>query len=480
VLDSPTLRRTLRAPARPIRVDGVAFDLLDEWQPVFLAAVVATCVASVAVSQFFLTLALLALIVRLVVGRARLQNIGVTTPILAFGVWTQLSACFAEDPVGAHEAAKKLVLFVVLWIAVDSLGQARVRERVLDAALLGGLVLGAGCLAQYYFLGYDTLDNRPRGFLGHYMTSAGLAMCMLTLAVSRLLYSGAPLARPSRRDLLALGGLLLALAAVLLIGQLGLLQNKAQRALVALVLAAGAVSLVRGNWAGDGTRTLLTLLVIPVSAWSLVVSQTRSAWLGTVAGLAVALFLWAPRALLLIPAGVAFVLAFGPQQVLDRLTVTDASSRDRYYMLQAGIDIVAERPIFGVGPGQIQTVYPRYRWPAAPNAEAPHLHDNAIQIAAERGLFGLAFWVWMVFAAMRDALRAERRGARGERWVSVGALAVWTAVMAAGLFEYNFGDSEILMVLLLVAAAPYSLRESGTRDPAVAQAVGAAAPARAA
>ena len=459
MLDSLTLRRTLRAPARPIRVEGAALDILDEWQPALLAAVVATCVASVAVSQFFLTLALLALVVRLATGRARLHRISMTVPVLAFGVWTQLSACFAEDPVAAHEAAKKLVLFVVLWIAADSLGRTRVRERVLDVALLGGLVLGIGCLAQYYLLGFDTLDNRPRGFLGHYMTSAGLAMVTLALAVARLLFSGAPLTRPSRRDWLALGGVLVALAALLFLGHAELLGNKVERALVALTLAGCALSLVRGDWAGDGTRTLLTLLVIPISAWALVVSQTRSAWLGTVAGLAVVLFLWAPRALLVIPAGLAFVLAFGPQQVLDRLTVTDASSRDRYYMLQAGIDIVAERPIFGVGPGQIQTVYPRYRWPEAPNVQASHLHDNAVQIAAERGLFGLAFWIWMVFAGMRDALKAERRGARGPGWVSVGALAVWTAVMAAGLFEYNFGDSEILMVLLLVAGTPYTLRE---------------------
>ena len=30
--------------------------------------------------------------------------------------------------------------------------------------------------------------------------------------------------------------------------------------------------------------------------------------------------------------------------------------------------------------------------------------------------------------------------------------------MAAGLFEYNFGDSEILMFTLLVSALPYALR----------------------
>jgi hypothetical protein len=30
--------------------------------------------------------------------------------------------------------------------------------------------------------------------------------------------------------------------------------------------------------------------------------------------------------------------------------------------------------------------------------------------------------------------------------------------MVAGLFEYNFGDSEILMFTLLIAALPYAVR----------------------
>jgi hypothetical protein len=31
-------------------------------------------------------------------------------------------------------------------------------------------------------------------------------------------------------------------------------------------------------------------------------------------------------------------------------------------------------------------------------------------------------------------------------------------MMIAGLFEYNFGDSEVFMLVLLVVALPYALR----------------------
>jgi O-antigen ligase len=175
----------------------------------------------------------------------------------------------------------------------------------------------------------------------------------------------------------------------------------------------------------------------------------------------------APRTLWLLPAGVGFVLILRPSPVVDRLTFTDRSSRDRYFMWQAGIDMIRDRPVFGQGPRMVEAVYPSYRWPGAPNPATPHLHNNALQIAAERGVPCLAWWLWWVAATLGDAYREARRRSEGTAreprrleptWVAVATLGVISAVMAAGLFEYNFGDSEILMFTLLVSALPYALR----------------------
>jgi putative inorganic carbon (HCO3(-)) transporter len=156
-----------------------------------------------------------------------------------------------------------------------------------------------------------------------------------------------------------------------------------------------------------------------------------------------------------------------PAAVMDRLTLTDASSVDRYYMWQAGIDMIRDKPVFGQGPGMILRQYPSYRWPEAPNAQAPHLHDNLLQLAAERGLPCALFWLWWMASALADAWVESRRlvqasDRRGAAWVAVAALAIWFAVMASGLFEYNFGDSEVLMFFLLVSALPYALRRERT------------------
>src|SRR5258708_35749013 len=118
----------------------------------------------------------------------------------------------------------------------------------------------------------------------------------------------------------------------------------------------------------------------------------RNAWWGAVAVVAVVAARRPPRALWLPPTGLLAVLGRRPATVIDRLTLSDPSSVDRYYMWQAGIDMIMDKPVFGQGPGMILQTYPRYRWPEAPNPLAPHLHANALQLTAERRRPGLVFW----------------------------------------------------------------------------------------
>jgi O-antigen ligase len=432
-----------------------------------MAAIAATCPVSIFAAQSVgLSLAVLVFLVRLARGGARLERSPLDGPILAFTVWTLLSAAFSPDPLTSHESAKKLVLFALFYLSVEALTPEHDRERILDAGLLGGLALGAGVLLEYYFLGYDTLANRPHSFLGHYMTASGLVMAVLVIAAARLAFHRGPWPRPSAHDVRALAVLVGALAVVTAGQAFDLFAVEAERLFVAGLAAAGAwMALSRGPWPGPATGLTLAMVVVPVASWAVVVSRTRNAWLGTLVGLGLIAILRAPKLLWGLAAAVAAIVVLRPAPVVGRLTVVDPSSVDRYYMWQAGIDMIRDKPVFGQGPGRILAVYPEYRWPQAPNALQPHLHDNALQIAAERGLPCLVWWLWFVAAAMGDAWREVRRGAG---WAAVAALAFLAAFMAAGLFEYNFGDSEILMFTLLVAALPYALRRQRTRAAAAA------------
>jgi O-antigen ligase len=424
-----------------------------------LAALAATLPVSIFASEILLALGVVVLGARLLTHRTRLARTALDTPLLAFGVWTLLSASFAADPALAHEASKKLLVFTLFYLAAEVLARGDDRERVLDALLLGGLALAALMVFQHHFLGFDSLGRRPRGFLGHYMSAAGVAMGVLVVAAARLAFGPARGAR--LRDGWLPAALLSGVGAVAALDALGHGLIGTRLFVAGLAAAAAGLALSRSPGARAASATL-PLVALPVAAWALLVSQTRNAWVGAVAGLAVVAALRAPRLLWVVGAGVAAVLVLRPVAVTERLTVGDVSSRDRYYMWQAGIDMVLDRPVFGQGPGMILKAYPRYRWPEAPNPQQPHLHNNPLQIAAERGLPGLAFFTWWVAAAVvaafREAGRAARAGAPGGGWAAVAALGVMAAVLVAGLFEYNLGDSEVLMLSLLLLSVPFALR----------------------
>jgi O-antigen ligase len=408
-----------------------------------------------------LALAALTWIARLVRGETRVARLPLDGALIAFAVWTLLSASFSPDPVASHGAAKQLLLFVLLYVTVDSLAEPEERERALAAVLVAGVCLSTLMVLQFHLLGFDTMDRRPRGFLGHYMTGSGLCMGALVLAAARLAFGERP-ARPEARDVKLLGLALGATGVLAALKKLGLFATDAERLVVA-ALAFGAMALVASRgWPGPRTTGLLAAAALPLCMWALVVSRTRNAWLGAAAGLAVVAFLRAPRTLLLVPAAGLLLLL---PVVRDRLTLSDASSLDRLYMWQAGSDMIRDRPMFGQGPGRVEKVYPEYRWPGAPNPNQPHLHNNALQIAAERGLPAVAFWLWWVATVIADGWRRLRDG-DASAWAAAAAVPGFAALMAAGLFEYNFGDAEVLMFTVLVSALPYAVgRGSGTEAP---------------
>jgi hypothetical protein len=82
-----------------------------------------------------------------------------------------------------------------------------------------------------------------------------------------------------------------------------------------------------------------------------------------------------------------------------------------------------------------------------------------MQIAAERGLPALALWLWFIGATVAGLRPLLRRGRM--RVLSATALGAIAAMLTAGLFEYNFGDSEFLMLFLILITLPFAAERDG-------------------
>ncbi|MGH7344139.1 MAG: O-antigen ligase family protein, partial [Candidatus Rokuibacteriota bacterium] len=163
-------------------------------------------------------------------------------------------------------------------------------------------------------------------------------------------------------------------------------------------------------------------------------------------------------ALTVVVAGALVVAPRGLERVKSVGDLADDTTRDRLAMLHAGLGLVLAHPLTGIGPGQVKHVYPAVAPPEALRRSTSHLHNTPLQIVVERGLPGLATWlaIWVgFFGATWRIWKRVPPADEGARALVLGSMAAIGAFLVAGLFEYNFGDTEVLLVALAVMALPF-------------------------
>jgi len=201
-----------------------------------------------------------------------------------------------------------------------------------------------------------------------------------------------------------------------------------------------------------------------VTVAALAFTYSRNAWLGLAAG-ALGLVVTGRRAarVVLILAGIVLVVAaVSPGAVMQRVRsiadLQDQSIRDRLAMWRSGLAMIGDHPALGVGPGEVRAWYPHYRRPEAVRASTGHLHNSAIQVAAERGLPALAVWIWLWVVFFREGRRILARlgPAQSRHRALVGAsLGGVAGFLVAGLFEHNFGDGEVVTLVYALMPLPF-------------------------
>jgi O-antigen ligase len=307
------------------------------------------------------------------------------------------------DPkVSARSVTEVFSLLTLLLAPLLVRGERQVRLVVDTLIVVATLLAGVG-LSQY-LVGYGDIERRIRGTFSHYMTFSGFLLVCDLLLVAEMVYGG--------------------------------------------------------RWRSPWRWVALGILNV-----ALLGSLTRNAWVALVVTLTVLVVIRAPRLLLAYaPAAVLFV-ALAPVPLLHRVAsitdLRDPSNYDRVCMMEAGLAMIRERPLFGLGPELVERRYAIYRSPAAPRYDVPHLHNNLLQLAAERGLPALAAYLGLTLAAVAVAWREyAREGGRNGRRADlyVGAMLALLAFNLAGLFENNWGDTEVQRPVLFVLAIPFCLR----------------------
>jgi O-antigen ligase len=333
-------------------------------------------------------------------------------PVAAFALWTLVSALASARPLESLVDAKSLLSLAALYAVVGALPDGRAARRFLTVLFV--LVSGVAILAILQVAACPAAPPavpllgsffrkcaRARGFFSIYMTLAGVLLLVLLAVLPRLT------------------------------------QVAALRTWLAPAWLTGAAALA--------------------------LTYTRGAWVGFLLSAAGILVAGRRRVVALVALGAAVLLLLVVLPgVLDRVRTigdaTDPTTRDRLAMISAGLRMAREHPFTGVGPGQVKHLYPAYRTPEALPRPRGHLHNTPLQILVERGVPGLLAWLAIFGAFLIRATTILMRlpaGARDDRALVTGCLVALGGFLVAGLFEYNFGDTEVLLVATSLMALPF-------------------------
>jgi O-antigen ligase len=397
-------------PEQPSWIERTAY--------VSLLAFAATPQFSIAAAGILLTLTAILWLAVVISNRERIEVPPMFWPLAAYAGATLVACLFSVDPVTSFTDSKQLLLFAIVPITYRLFRGERTLTAV-DVIITVGALNAVYGIVQYGILEHDSTARRIQGNLGHYMTYSGVIMLVACLAAARVMFR--------RRDRV---------------------------------------------WAA---------LVLPAVVVALALTLSRNAWVGACAGIGTLFLLRDFRLVALLPVVLGLSVAFAPKAVSDRfysmvsLTLsvgagegagsTVESNRDRIAMMLSGFNIIKDKPLTGVGPDMVIQVYPHYRNKLSVQQRNPHLHNVPLQIAAERGLPALAIWLWFVVTLIRDFLARRRSSSLPS--LAAGGLACVIAMLAAGMFEYNFGDSEFLMLFLVLVTLPYAADRSSV--PAIAR-----------
>lgn len=329
-------------------------------------------------------------------------------PVAGWILVTVAAVVFAVDPAESAPKLKKLALLTLLPLGALPIVRKKLRF-VLGLTIASAAFVSLWGLVVHLAQG-GGLEARLRGVGGFYMTVAGILMIVGLLCVSQLLSASKD---PHLRRVLFLGASTL------------------------LVVGALLATYTRGSWVGFAVGMVLLLR----KRWAIL--------LGVVIVGAVVVLLGPPT---------------GRDRVLSIVDPDHPRNAERVLIWKHGLDLVAERPWTGVGlviPGdlmekEVETEHGVIRVHS-------HMHNAYLQIAVSMGIPALLVFLWLMYGFLRAGIRAPRGGIQN-LWEEglVGAyVPIVAALLANGMFEWNFGDSEVLGLFYFVSGCMLGVESGG-------------------
>ncbi|HSE20557.1 MAG TPA: O-antigen ligase family protein [Pyrinomonadaceae bacterium] len=209
-----------------------------------------------------------------------------------------------------------------------------------------------------------------------------------------------------------------------------------------------------------GRTGLLLVIAIAGLLFALAMTVTRASWIGLAISAALMLLLTSSRRTVVIvcafaiPLVIAGVFLLKEKRSIGFFDASDQSTSWRQTVWREGFDLLISKPrhlLVGVGQDSIKAYW--REWGLFDNGRQPvgHMHSNLLQLALERGVPALVVWLILIGVYARMLWQLQRRATDDfQRGLLLGALGGLAGFFVSGLVHYNWGDSEVVTVLYFI------------------------------
>jgi len=347
-------------------------------------------------------------------GQSASFKLGIEWPILAFVTAALISTALSDLPLASLRNLRHLLTILGAYAVAHSLRQHPEWRKPLLWTFIGAATLAAIWGLAEYALGRSSKVQSTQG-----TTMTWGALCVMFMAFTLQL----ALAAPARRERW--------LARAQFIPQIfALLFSLVRGAYVGF--AASVIYLLRQYWTNPqgpfSGRQLLLKRILPV----------------------LTILLFATTLL-------------APDTVQQRLAaifdLNTPSTQVRLIQWKHALQIAADHPFFGVGWRDLQPVLRQYATPD-PNISAGitkdvfsigHFHSTYVTILVCFGAAGLLAFAWLMLAVWRALGKAIKHADNVHgRLIIFASRAAMIGFLAAGIFDWTFGDAEVVTMLWFV------------------------------
>jgi hypothetical protein len=218
---------------------------------------------------------------------------------------------------------------------------------------------------------------------------------------------------------------------------------------------------------------LLLLVAVAGLVFALAMTVTRGSWIGFAVSAVLMLLLTASRRTILIVAACAIPLVLAGIFLLQQkrniglIDAQDQSTSWREMVWKEGVQLLVSKPrhlLVGVG---IDSIKGHWReWGLFDNGRQPigHMHSNLLQLALERGIPALIVWLLLFVLYVRTLWRLIRQHTDFNRGLALGALGGTIGFFVSGLVHYNWGDSEVVTVFYFIMGLALVVERSASSD----------------